>query len=291
MASVIEKLLSTVETLPSLPDSAVRIASMLSSGEYDIDEVEAVVRNDEAISMTVLKFANSALYGKPGTAFSLRQSLVRLGGKVLMKIVLEQKTATLYKNSGASYGLQRGDLWRSALGGAIAAERIARHRKFDDPELCFLSALLRDIGKLVLDGHEGADCMAQLSEAIKPEECFLEVEEQAFGVNHADLGAALAEQWGIPGRIVNSIRYHHDPPPDAPEHDDLFDIVHAADVICLWAGLAIGHDGLQYPIAPHVQGKYLKIRSRVETFVSQTWCDLHEIQEGLGMNDPQEKAA
>ena len=51
----------------------------------------------------------------------------------------------MFASAGAAYGLQRGALWRSAVGGAITAEALARRARFDSPDLAFLCALFRDI--------------------------------------------------------------------------------------------------------------------------------------------------
>ena len=73
-------------------------------------------------------------------------------------------------------------------------------------------------------------------------------------------------------RIADAIEAHHSPAPtDDPDHSDLHDVVHAADAMCLWAGVATGHDGLRYPLAPHVQEHILKSARRVERVMADTW--------------------
>ena len=121
MAAVAD-ILENIDSLPALPTSVMRITAMLSDGTSDLGEIESVARNDEALSMAIMRYGNSALYGRSGKVFNLRESIVRLGGKALLKIVLEQKVAKLFDGAGEAYGLQRGDLWRGAVGGAIAAE-------------------------------------------------------------------------------------------------------------------------------------------------------------------------
>ena len=61
----------------------------------------------------------------------------------------------------------------------------------------------------------------------------------------------------------------------------MFDIVHAADVVCLWTGLATGHDGLQYPLAPHVREEILGCRANAEKYMATMWNRLTEIEADL----------
>lgn len=277
----LNEMLDKIEQLPALPSSVIRITEMLTSGEPNLNEIEQIVRNDEALSITILKHANSAHYGRPGRIFNLKESLVRLGGKALMKIVLEQQASSLFLSTGTAYGLRRGAMWRGALGGALAADQIARTNKFADVELCFLCGLLRDIGKIVMDLHFADKYLEAVEKHMRPDRSFVECERAAFGMDHAQIGSELALRWGLPERICKAIRFHHEPPEHEPDHDQLIDIVHAADIICLWAGLAIGHDGLHYKLAPHVRESLNLDRRTAEIDIAMTWCRLQEIEESM----------
>ena len=37
------------------------------------------------------------------------------------------------------------------------------------------------------------------------------LEKFSFGLNHADIGALIAQKWSFPDVLVEGIRYHHDP--------------------------------------------------------------------------------
>jgi HD-like signal output (HDOD) protein len=59
------------------------------------------------------------------------------------------------------------------------------------------------------------------------------LEDVAAGMNHAEIGAKIAEKWNFPEVIISAIRFHHDPAA-APER--FVDIVHAvylANMMCL----------------------------------------------------------
>jgi HD-like signal output (HDOD) protein len=289
--ATVKEMLKAVRELPVLPASAVQIMAMLGSGDADARQIEKVARRDEALSMTILRFANSAQYGRPGRVFNLNESITRLGNATLMKIIVQQQTSGLFARAGSAYGLQRGALWRGSLGGAIAAEQIAHDQRFDDPELCYLSAMLRDVGKLVMDARYGNQYISSVIGQMLPERTFVEAERAAFGFDHAELGAGLAEHWSLPERIVHAIRHHHEPPANAPLQDPLFDIVHAADIVCLWGGLAIGYDGLQYKLAEHVRQDLRLDRRQVEGYIALTWSRLVEMESSMGQPCIQGKTA
>lgn len=280
MASV-KDFLDRCPELPPAPTAAVRVVSLIRSGDYNVKTLESIIQVDEALSFAVLRLGNSAAYGAPGRTFNLNQCIARLGAKTLSKLILEQSTRSCFGRAGKAYGLRREDLWRGAIGGAIAADLIATRHGHPDPSLCYTCGLLRDIGKLVIEEMYGGEA-PELLEQASHLECHLERERAVFGVDHAELGAALAEHWRLPDPIPDAIRYHHEPPtPTDAKHDATFDIVHAADIVCLWAGLAIGVDGLEYRLAPHVkEGLHLSIRE-AETEIAMTWLRVNEIESML----------
>jgi HD-like signal output (HDOD) protein len=276
------KVLDNLTGLASLPQTVLKITSMLTSGRASAAEIEAIARNDEAISMTILRWANSSAYGRPGKTFSLKESVSRLGNANLLNIVLQQKTSTMFTNAGAAYGLARGMLWRNALGGALCAQSLAKQHSFENPELAFLCGLLRDIGKLAFDGYFGAAYTDRVIACFRPNKTFIEAEREAFGFDHCQLGAALAKRWNLPDRIVTCIGYHHYPAAPGTEHDTLIDIVHAADIVCLWAGIAIGCDGMQYKLAEHVRTGLNLSRSAAENLILDTWASLKQTEALMG---------
>jgi putative nucleotidyltransferase with HDIG domain len=275
--ATLSDILGSIQQLPPLPGTVARIVSMLGSGRAEPGEIERIIRQDEAISMTVLRCANSAAYGSATRVFNLKESIVRLGTQTLTHLVLEQQVSGMFGNSGTAYGLRRGALWRGALGGALAAEHVAEVVGFDDADLCFLCGLLRDIGKLAMDVHFGEPYLAQLSRHTRPNRTFVEAERAAFGTDHAEVGAELALRWSLPRRIADAIRFHHEPPPP-PKADQLFDIVHAADIVCLWAGLSIGHDGMQYKLDERVRESLHIDRRFAEQEMTHMWSQLRELE-------------
>ncbi len=279
----VSKILKGINKLPALPASAGRIITMMSDKHVDLGEIADIVRLDEALSIAVLHYGNSVHYGRPGREFDLRECLVRLGGDMMMKIVLQQQVGTLMERGGEAFGLRRGALWRGALGGAFAADHLGKRHSGSDSELCFLCGMLRDIGKLALDMHYGAEYVDRVAKHLEPSMTFTEAERSAFGTDHAEVGAELALRWQLPSRIADAIRFHHDPPAHEPEHDALFDIVHAADILCLWAGLAIGQDGLQYKLVPHVRKSLGLSRRDAEVEIAMLWSKVQEVEESMDM--------
>lgn len=275
----------------AMPASVAQVTAMLAAGVPDAAELEAIIRADEVLAAAVLRRANSACFGASGRTFDLRRSIVRLGAKPLGRVVLEQCASEALAGGDEAFGLVRGALWRSGIGGAIAAEMIAARHAPDDAGICYVGGLLRDIGKIALDAYFGGRYLPLIEAHAAQGLSFVECERRALGFDHAAVGAEMASAWGLPERLCEIIGRHHEPlGPDAGG-DVGADIVHAADAVCLWAGFAVGHDGMRYAVAPHVRATVGLTRHEAEREVAHVWAAVREIEQNLNAPTAQEKSA
>lgn len=279
MAGVMD-IVKDVDQLPAFPAVIARAAAVLTNPQANLADAEKVVRQDEALSSAILKLGNSSRYGVGGRTLNIQQSLARIGRTTAMTLVMSMKLSGYMERAGQAYGLRRRALWHGSLFGAACAEQIAARLRNCDPSEAYLCALMRDIGKLAVD------CHAHVTHVDPPHEWnahehggettpYVKLERDALGADHAEIGAALAEKWGLPAPLPDAIRFHHQPPPPGePNHHPLFDTVHAADILCLGTGLGVGNDGLRYRIAPHVRSTILPNHQAAAEYTAAAWAAL-----------------
>jgi putative nucleotidyltransferase with HDIG domain len=84
---------------------------------------------------------------------------------------------------------------------------IAQRTRAADPEEVFTAGLLHDIGRVILRIRFAAlyDQVTEFGDTP-----LVVRERDAFGVDHAQAGAWLAEAWSLPTSIVDAARAHHD---------------------------------------------------------------------------------
>jgi len=267
-----------IDNLPAMPSAMARAVPLLLDPDVDLAELEQVICQDEAMTSAVLRLANSARYGAPGQQFDLRRSIARLGREPLRRCVFEQHVCSVAGGDNLAFGLGRGALWRSALAGAMAAEHLAAEHGFEQRSLAYLCGLLRDIGKLALDSFYGSSYLAAIEPQPEANRTFVEQERRSLGFDHAKIGAELVRRWNFPERVALAIEHHHAPPPPGEGHDTLFDVVHAADTICLWAGIGTGLDGLEYRLSQHVRERLSLDRHSAEQLIATVWHKLCEAE-------------
>lgn len=220
--------------LEALPASITRLAAIASKENWDVREVEQTVALDQALSLRLLRAANSAASAARMPIATIRDAVVRVG----LGSLLSMATATSVKGrmTGAipEYGLSEGELWRHAVGSALAAEAAQGFCEVSLPPETHAAALLHDVGKLVLARFLDPDVQRVL--ALAREEghlSSLRAETELLTVHHGELGGLIAQNWQLPARLVTGIIHHHTPD---EANDVIADAVHVANAAAKHAG-------------------------------------------------------
>ena len=231
--------LTRIRDLPTLPAVLGKILSTAADPDASAIDLGHHIAADLSLSATLLKLVNSSYYGFYRQINSVTQAIVVLGFLEVRNLTL---TATAFKSFDAfPSNYDREQLWCHSLAAAIAADRIARLTG-RDPDGCFEAALLHDMGKVALDWLYPLLFRKAASEAAQRETLIGVVEEELFGMTHAQVGGALAEHWNLPESVVAAIRFHH--APELLEGDgDLTRIVAAADCLTYQADLGESSNG------------------------------------------------
>jgi len=100
-------------------------------------------------------------------------------------------------------------LWQHSLVVGVISEWLARMLRYSDPEQAYVSGLLHDIGKLLLDQSILSN-YPKIVDYIQKYQLW-QVEERLLGIDHAHVGGLIAEHWNFPTELTDAIRCHHAP--------------------------------------------------------------------------------
>ncbi|XVJ51295.1 MAG: HDOD domain-containing protein [Vampirovibrio sp.] len=248
----LETIVAEMSKLPSVPDVILKLSRMLEDPDITAEDLGQVIQLDPQLTAQMLKASNSSYYSLPRQISNMKEAVAILGQKTLKAQVYAILSHKMLNRKLEGYGLGNGDLWESALTGAVYAKKLAALYQYPDPETAFTVAVLRDIGKLVLHEYVGDIFKTLEKEAIESRQGFDEAERNILGFSHSELGEVIAKEWKFPERMVTAIRYHHKPSDASPslelDASKLLGIVHLADSLCMMLGNGMGNDGMLYPV-------------------------------------------
>lgn len=202
-----ESVVEGVDDLLSLPDAAIRLNALLVDPDVSANEIADVVSVDAALAARVLRAVNSAYFGLRTRVDTISKAIAMIGTSELHSLVLTTSAAQAFKS--ISYKLvDMETFWQHSVRAALAARGFAESSLKRHRERVFLSALMHDIGKLVLY-HQVPTVSTRVLEAVREGQLQDEVEFALLGFTHADVGAVLLERWNLPSSLSVPVRYHH----------------------------------------------------------------------------------
>lgn len=208
ISAELRKNLETIEDLPTLPAIALRLIELGRNPNSSTLDVEKTLINDPALVARVLQVANSPLYGAR-QCDNLREALLLLGVDGALSLALVMVIMQLQR--GLEQGLPKDALnlshyWRRSILSALAARVLGRilHRR--DIEQLFLTALVQDIGVLLLARIQPA--LYQTTDQTSHRR-WEQIELSALQTGHAAVSAWILNKWDMPEYMSGAVAHSH----------------------------------------------------------------------------------
>ena len=199
-----QELVACVEKLASLPAVYHRIRDLLDDPDSSVLELSEAVSSDVAITARVLRVVNSVLYGFPGKVETVSRAVNLMGMQQVHDLVLSTLVVAAF-NGIQPARMHMGRFWSDSVFRGLAARAAARRLGTGDPERMFVEGLLADIGHLVMFQVAPEPSAAALESAARDHVPIHEAEATIVGCNFAEVGAALASAWRLPGGFAKAI--------------------------------------------------------------------------------------
>ena len=241
----IKEIIQKIDNLKPMPQVAQKIMSIAQAPSSSLSDLSEIIIYDQSLTANLLRICNSAHFALPREVESVQQAIVYLGMNQVVDLVLMSGGAANLKDKQEGYDLAEGDLWKYSVSSALIARELAERGKSENSHLIFTAALVKDIGKVVLNQYV-ADSYEKINLLVsKHEFSFREAEKAVIGIDHAELGSEVAKKWNFSEKMVDIIRFHHSPS-ESEEALPETSIVHLADTLCMMMGIGVGSDGLSY---------------------------------------------
>ncbi len=225
-----QRIADEIESLPRFPENIAQLQAMISDPDIELAEIARQVSTDPALTADLLKVVNSAQFMLPKKVDNIVEAVKLVGMRGLRNLLYSYGTQKVLGHDGPATK----QLWEHSYQSAFYAYHLAKSitRKKHILDDVFVGGILHDMGKIIF-----ASVHPELIQNIQrfctdkgiPVELF---EDLASGLNHADIGAMIAEKWNFPDALVHSIKYHHAPSDAPPDHLDVVLTVYLANVLC-----------------------------------------------------------
>jgi putative nucleotidyltransferase with HDIG domain len=250
MKQRLEQVINNIGQLPSIPDVASKVISMVNNPDTSFTQIAEEISKDQAITTNVLKLCNSAYFSRGKEILSVERAAVTLGTKEVKDIVFVAATKSILDKEIMGYDLAKGDLWKHGLAVAVLSKQIAQLKKKNEiADVVFTGSIIHDVGKTVLALYVQSAFKEIIALVESKQITFQSAEREIMGFDHQEIGEKILTKWSFPQILKDIVRFHHEPENSPPESKLLVSIVHIANTICLMGGIGVGSDGLYHQIS------------------------------------------
>ncbi|MDY6935908.1 MAG: HDOD domain-containing protein [Spirochaetota bacterium] len=227
-SKIADEILKEVEKIPSLPENILEIQRLCSNPKSTIKEISESIKRDPGLTTSILKLANSAGYIVLNKVETIEQAVKIIGLKGINTLLIASGVQKIMDSRYSRFKA----IWDNSYRAAFYAQKIAMHvKKTGLSQFAYLSALLSDIGKIVLLAiePEKTNKIKEIAGIKKFEDSTL-IEEITIGISHSTLGSLICKKWKFNEAFVKTIEFHNRPHIAYEKYRELIYIVYLAKV-------------------------------------------------------------
>ncbi len=226
------------EALPSLKSVLSELDVLTQKNNVRLDEVTGLVEADQAMSLRVLRMANSVYYAPIVPIMDVQDAILYMGLSTFRGAVISarciEKTCHIQQST-----LDWKEFWIHAAGVGRISMDLASHLREASPggESIYLMGLLHDIGKVVLAQLMPAEFDRIYFHAAREKVSPAKLEMETLGIDHGHLGAWYMQQQGLSISLCEPVRFHHSSIVEDKPHLRPALLIKLADLLALWFNL------------------------------------------------------
>ncbi len=224
-----QRVVGRMKSLPSVPETYTAVVKALAEPEIDVSAVAAIIERDIAMTAKLLQLVNSAFFGLGRPISDVTQAAAYLGLNTIRDLVLSIEVFKPCKDATAAVKGFLGELQARSMWTGCVARQMSEG--MDSFGMAFTAGVLHDIGLLVIATRlpkRFAEAIAKSKDTNQPLQV---VENELYGITHAEIGAYLLGLWGLPYPILEAAAFHHRPSDLPQESFSVLTAVHVASAL------------------------------------------------------------
>ncbi len=231
-----------VSSLPQFPENIVVIQKLINDPKSEMADIARQISMDPAMTADLLKIVNSAQFMLSKKVDSISEAVKMVGIRGIKNLLYSYGTQKLLGDDTAD----KKALWEHSYRTAFYAYNLAKNFRKDRNLLddSYVGGILHDMGKIIF-ANVHPDLLNKIRAFCTDKEIpAATFEDLSAGMNHAEIGALIAEKWNFPDNLVAAIRLHHDPTVAPAEVKDLVETVYLANMLCEFENKNVAFDQL-----------------------------------------------
>jgi HD-like signal output (HDOD) protein len=248
-AEFARELLDAIDRIQAFPVSVQNILKLARDSTSAPRDLVDVIQRDPIVTIKVLRVVNSAYYSLPRQITSIDHAVVLLGFNTIKNLALGIAALSLAPEQLHAVLDNKAYLHHSLATAAVTRQLGVRFPAIDANDF-FIGGLLHDFGKVVLAQVMPAQFRKAMEFGLWHEVSLHSALMEITGIDQAEVGAMLLENWRFPADLVQGIRHQYVRDDSAPP---ISVCIFAANQICKHAGADFAAGDRAQPLSAHME--------------------------------------
>jgi putative nucleotidyltransferase with HDIG domain len=227
LSTITQTIVDSVTRLPLFPENIMKVQKLIEDPKSNMSMIASVISHDPSMTADLLKMVNSAAYMQIRWVDNINDAVKILGFKGIRNLLYSYGAQKMLGDDS----IEKKKLWEHSSRTAFYAYNLVQNFKKNHGILddVYVAGILHDMGKIIFSQFHPelfAKIHSFCAEKVVSQVLF---ENITGGLNHAEIGALIAEKWNFPESLAMAIRFHH-APSDAPSSRTLVDAVYLANM-------------------------------------------------------------
>jgi len=225
-----QAIVDSIDSLPQFPENIMEIQKLLNDPDANISAIARQMAMDPALTADLLRIVNSAQYMLTKRIDNIAEAVKMVGLRGIKNLLYSYGTQLILGSDSA----EKKELWEHSYKTAYYAYSLVNKIKRNTIllDFAYVSGILHDIGKIIFSNVHPELLNKIRSFSAERNIPKSTLEYLSAGMNHAGIGALIAEKWNFPEKLVAAIRYHHNPSAAPEDCRTLVESVYLADMFC-----------------------------------------------------------
>ena len=243
MSGTLRQRIEAIRTyLPPIPGVFAELAQLLHDENVDMRTLGRVIGKDPAMSINVLRIANSAFYGLANKVKTIEHAVTMLGLREIAGVCMACEATRMFKPRAGEKHVDLHAFWLHSVATAVLSRIFSSQFRIEPRGQAYLAGLLHDIGQLILDRFLH-DLYKQVVQLTYDENISLvEAEMRVLGESHGTVGGWLMDKWQLPPLFSEIASCHHAVRKASAENRLIVATVSLADQVARLKGFGFGGD-------------------------------------------------
>lgn len=234
---------------------AAHVRALLDDPAATLADVTQAVLLDPTVAARITRAVNTAYFGQKEPVRVVGRAIQLMGFDGVRALLAEPgllQCFALRAPGQAAVNARLEGLWLHSVAAGVAARHVAARLGVSDDNPYFAAGLLHDVGKVALLLLRAPDYERAIWQAMAEGLPLAQTERRVFGFDHAHMGRALCEQWGVPEAIAGAVGRHHSVRSGGPReaYSDLAATAQLADILARTLGLGWWGDRVMPRLEP-----------------------------------------